>query len=153
MKFGNLNVENRIKIIDTFFKSKRNDAEQNSAEISLIISSIKAVENLYPELKGLKYYLNNFGSHISRDKIGLGNIAILGDAQSSPIFSCNFFNKYFLSSLDMLFYVYLFIFEEYITLFQNYMYFDKEIIDQFNSMKVNFVNEVRPKLLKMIKDS
>jgi hypothetical protein len=152
MKYGNLSVGNRIKIVETFFKVKLEVLEQNTAESRVISSAKKAVGSLYPELKDLKYYLNFFGSHISRAKIGLGNVAILNEPQSSPIFSCNFFNKYFLSSMDMLFQVYLLIFEEYITLFQNYMRLDGQVIEQFKSIKVNFVNEVRPKLLGLIKE-
>jgi hypothetical protein len=153
MKFGNLNEENKELIVNTFFKSKLQGSEQNFAENNLEKLAIKKVEELYPGLNQFKYFLNNFGSHISRDKIALGNVGILGDSQASKIFSNNFNNKYYLSALDILLNLSISILEEYIKLFQNYRKFDKDIIDNFIKIKSGHTEKIRPQLLKMIKEN
>ena len=92
MHWGNISIENKQEVYNIIFKSRQSGNEQGKLEWKLIQKAQTQFETEKPRLIDIRKKLNNYGSHISREKI-VGNITSLNGASASIMFVNNMGNK------------------------------------------------------------
>jgi hypothetical protein len=150
LHYGNLEMDNKREIYYSMFKSGLPESEHNRNEWKLIQKAEKELESTNSEYVTIRKKLNNFGGHISRTKIILGNVTTLSNATASNLFTSNFSNRYFLAGLDFLFSMSLLILDEYRIHLSNYNGVTEKITKEIKDLPGIFLQEVRPKLQSYI---
>jgi len=150
MHWGNVNRGNKEELYYSLFKSRLDDEKQYWNEWKLIKKSQKLYESEYPDFVMIRQKLNNFGGHISRQKIVLGNITSIGDTSASRIFTPNFANKHLLAGLDLTHYIFNSILEEYSKHLKKYNAVPTKIENEIKKIAEEFLDNVRSKLQSFI---
>ena len=114
MHYGNISYTNKVEVLRTLFKSGLEGKEQSKAEWKFTKKALGQFRSEKPDLEQIVDFLNNYGAHISREKVVLGNITVLGDQSASTVFVSNFNDKHFLVGLEFLYHIFAMIQEEYI---------------------------------------
>jgi hypothetical protein len=153
MHYGNSTKENKIELYNVFYKLKLPEEEHQRNEWKLIKKSQSLFEKEKPGLIDVRKELNSFGSHISRKKVVLGNITALGDSSASTIFTDNSQSRYYLAGLDFTFSMFVLILEEYAIHLKDYNGATDDDVLNIRKFSTNHINEIRPKLVQMIKES
>jgi len=114
MHYGNISMENKKEIYYTIFKSGLSGKEHSRNEWKFIKKAEHKTEELVPGLIPIRNELNNLGSHVSKSKIIFGNVGFMNNASISKLFTSNFHNRFFLIGLDLLYFTFLLVLEEYL---------------------------------------
>jgi len=146
MHYGNASPENASEVYRTIFKSDLDDAAHSKGEWALIRKAESRFEDEKPDLVPLRQYINNFGAHISRAKIVLGNVGTAGNQAASSVFRSNFGKAEYLMGLDMLHGLLMLVLEEYdrqAALHQGAL---PSVAGEIAAHNQQFVEEIRPQL-------
>lgn len=135
----------------SMFQSGLEENEHRKQEWKFTQKATRLLEKDNPGLVPVRQELNNFGGHISRSKVMLGNITSLGNASASRVFTPNWSDKRYLAGLDLLFLVNALILEEYTKLQESYGGISPEVKDRVNKLAGTFLSSVLPKLQAMMK--
>ncbi len=153
LHYGNSSPpDTRLELHRTMFKSGLDEESHRKQEWNLIQKAEQLIESENLELVNIRRELNNFGGHISRSKVVLGNVTTFGDALVSRIFTPNWADRRYLAGLDFLFSVTTFILEEYANLQETYNGISPEVKARVNGLMSKFITSVRPKLQSMIQE-
>ena len=114
MHYGNISRVNKIEVLRTMFKSGLTGREQSKAEWALTKEALAKFRSEKPDLGEVVGFLNNYGAHISREKVVLGNVTALDDQSASTLFVGGFGAKRFLVGLEFLYLTLAMVQEEYI---------------------------------------
>lgn len=150
LHWGNVSKENKLELYHSIFKSDLPSDKHYRNEWKLIKKAQKLYESEKPELVSIRQKLNNFGGHISREKIVLGNITNIGDSVASSLFIPNFNNKHLLMGLDFTHSMFNLILDEYSCHLKRYNAVPKSIDDNIKLVSRSFITSVRPKLQKFM---
>lgn len=142
--------ETRQELHRSMFSSGLPEDEHKREEWKLIKRAETLIEGENPGLVAIRRELNNFGSHISRAKIVLGNVTALGESSASRVFTPNWTDNRYLAGLDFLFTVTAMILEEYAKLNEAHGAISEQVHDQVRGLSRNFVSTIRPRLQQMI---
>lgn len=153
MHWGNVSKENKEKLYYSLYKSGLPEEEHYRNEWKLIKTAQKLYESENPGFVEIRQKLNNFGGHISRQKIMLGNITNIGDSTASRLFTPNFNNRHLLVGLDLTHNMFNLILEEYSTHLNTYNAVPQKIYKEILLIAHNFLQSVRPKLQEFIDTS
>ena len=110
----------RAELYLTMFKSGLPEDQHRKEEWNLIRKASQLIEQENPGLVPVHRELNNFGGHISRAKVVLSNITVIGSSSASRIFTPNWKDNRYLAGLDFLFTVTVLILEEYTKVHETY---------------------------------
>lgn len=152
MHYGNQSPENSYEIYETIFKSGKNHKEHSMGEWNLTVKAEKLLEKDSESNSDLRKFTNNFGSHISRTKIVLGNLSLIGNRQVSIVFCDNYSNREYLLGLDLLFGLFLRIIKEYNKQSILYPGAEPSIEHEIEVENSNFLRNVRPLLISSIEE-
>jgi len=142
----------RLEIHRKMFQSGLAEEEHRKLEWSLIQKANRLIESENPGLVKVRRELNNFGGHISRAKVVLGNVTVFGNASGSRVFTPNWTDKRYLAGLDFLFTVTTLILEEYAKLHETYAGISPEVKARVKGLAGTFIVSVRPRLQSMMKN-
>ena len=151
--WGNVSRENKEELYCSLFKSGLPEEQHYWNEWSLIKKAQKLYESEHEGFVEIRKKLNNFGGHISRQKIVLGNITSIGDASASRIFTPNFGNRHLLAGLDFTHSMFNGILEEYSKHLKEYNAVPPEVENEIKGVAGKFLDNVRPKLQAFIDTS
>jgi hypothetical protein len=143
--------DTRTELHRTMFKSDLPETEHRKQEWVFTRKATRLIEIDSPGLVPVHQELNNFGGHISRAKVVLGNVTALGNASASRVFTPDWSNNRYLAGLDFLFTVSTLILEEYAKLQKTYDGISPEVKARVNGLAARFASSVRPKLQAMMK--
>jgi len=143
----------RSEVYATMFKSGLSEEEHRKQEWSLIQKSTRLLEGESPGLAPVRRELNNFGAHISRAKVVLGNITALGTSSASRVFTPNWSDRAYLAGLDFLLTITTFIVEEYAKLHATYAGVAQDVLSKVTGLGKKFASTVRPRLQRMMRNS
>jgi len=146
LHWGNVSKENKKKLYYSLYESGLPEDEHYRNEWKLIKTAQKLYESENPGLVEIRQKLNNFGGHISRQKIVLGNITNIGDSTASRLFTPNFNNRNLLAGLDLTHNMFNLILEEYSIHLKTYDAVPEKIDKKITMITHNFLKNVRPKL-------
>ncbi len=150
MHYGNISIENKKEIYFTIFKSGLSEKDHRRNEWKLIQKAERKTEELVPGLIPIRNELNNFGGHISKSKIFLGNVSIINSASVSKLFTSNFHNRFFLKGLDLLYSTSLLLLEEYLKHLKCYKNFSEFTKREIEKLASKFAANIRPRLQSFI---
>ena len=151
LHYGNSSPpSSRMELYRTMFKSGLDEEAHRKQEWNLIQKANQLFESENKGLIKIRRELNNFGGHISRSKIVLGNVKVFGNTLGSSIFTPNWSNRRYLAGLDLLFSVTTLILEEYATFQETYNGISPEVKEMVKGLMGKFNTSVRPKLQSMI---
>jgi len=152
MHYGNMSRDNKQEVMTTLFKSGLAGREQSKSEWALTRKALAQCKEEKPDLEDVVGFLNNYGAHISREKVVLGNVTAMGDTSASTAFTSNFRKKRFLVGLEFLYHISAMIQEEYVKHVEQLggtsMGRHKEIAE----LGKRFLVHVRPRLLARMAD-
>ena len=151
MSYGNQSPENSLEIFLTIFKSEKDPKEHSKAEWNLTKKATRNIEEGQPEMKRLKEYINNFGSHISRSKVVLGNLGIINNKQAASVFDNNYDKKEFLMGLDLLYGMLHRTIKEFNIQSIKYMGAQPSVEKEIEDENDFFLLKIRPKLVSLMK--
>lgn len=151
MHYGNISKDNKIEVYRTIFKSNLSEDEHQKNEWKLIKKSETFFEKEKPGLVPIRKELNNFGGHISRKKIVLGNITAIGNSSASTLFTNNFNNRYLLAGLDFVHCMFNLILEEYSQHLIEYNGVDDRDLYEIKKLSQRFLTNIRPRLQSFMK--
>jgi hypothetical protein len=140
----------RKELYHTVFKSGLSEDNHRKKEWVLIRKAEALFENEFPGLVPVRRELNNFGSHISRSKVVLGNITSLGCSAVSRVFAPAWTNRRYLAALDFLFNMMAMILEEYAKTNAAFGGITEQVYAEVKGIVRNFTSAVRPRLQRMI---
>ena len=141
----------RSELHQTMFKSGLPEDEHRKREWSLIQKATRLIENQNPGLVPVRRELNNFGAHISRAKVVLGNVTALEASSASRVFTPNWSDNRYLAGLDFLLTVTTLVLEEYAKLHETYRAIAPDVQTRVRGLAAKFVSSVRPRLQSMMK--
>lgn len=142
--YGNQSDEKKAEICNVFFKSKLSGKNQGKSEFNLIQKAEKLFELKEKNLDEIRDYLNRFGSHISRDKIVLGNISSNNKKGiKSSINENNFTNSRFIMGLEILYSIMFLIITEYCKHLKKYNAISNEKLILIESFNNNLIYKLR----------
>jgi len=140
----------RKELYRTVFKSGLSEDQHRKKEWALIRKAEALLESDISGLVHVRRELNNFGSHISRSKVVLGNITSLGCSAVSRVFTANWTNRTYLAALDFLFNMMMLILEEYAEANVAFDGITDKVHAEVKGITAKFTTEVRPRLQRMI---
>lgn len=149
MHYGNQSTQHGDKLYKTMFKSCLDDPNHIKGEWALIKKAQSHWENEEPDLIPLRQYINNFGAHISRAKIVLGNVCALGNQSASTIFMDSSRKREYLMGLDLLHCLLMKVLEEYNKQAVSYPRALPTISNDIAAHNEHFLAKVRPRLRKI----
>jgi len=152
MHYGNILRANKSEILRTMFKSGLIGKEQSKAEWKLTREALAAFRSEKPDLDEVVDFLNNYGAHISREKVVLGNMTALGDQSASSVFISSFGAKRFLIGLEFLYHILAMIQEEYIRHLEDLGGASQDRHKAVVELGKRFLKDVRPKLQARMKE-
>ena len=152
MHWGNISIENKQEVYDIIFKSRQSGTEQGKLEWKLIQKAQTQFETEKPGLIDIRKKLNNYGSHISREKI-VGNITSLNGASASTMFVDNSGNSHYLMGLEFTHLLYNMILEEYAIHLKHYSGATDKDISLIGANTNGILQNIRPSLQKMVKNN
>lgn len=144
MHYGNQSPQHGDEVCNTMFKSGLDGQDHSKREWALIREAEAHWEAEKPDLVPLRKYINNFGAHISRAKIVLGNVSVVGNQSASTIFLDNSRKKEYLMGLDMLHSLLMMILKEYDEHAASYPGAMPSVADKIAAHNKRFLAEVRP---------
>ena len=151
LHYGNSSPpETRTELYRTMFNSGLPENEHRKQEWAFTRKATRLIETDNPGLVPIHQELNNFGGHISRAKVVLGNITALGNASASRVFTPNWSDNRYLAGLDFLLTVSTLILEEYAKLQEAYGGLSPEVKARVSGLAGAFLSSVRPKLQAMM---
>ena len=146
MHYGNQSPQHGDEVCNTMFKSGLDGQDHSKGEWALIRKAEAHWEVEKPDLVLLRQYVNNFGAHISRAKIVLGNVSVVGNQSASTIFLDNSRKKEYLMGLDMLHSLLMIVLEEYDEHAASYPEAMPSVVEEIAAHNKRFLAEVRPRL-------
>lgn len=150
LHYGNISSENKREVLYTIFKSTLQPDDHNKEEWKIIQKAERKLESQNPEYENIRKELNNFGGHISRSKVVLGNVTSFNNATASKVFFSNFNSKHLLAGLDFLFSLMMLILDEYCTHLIGFNGVDEYSKNEIEKLPRIFLKEIRPKLQSFI---
>lgn len=144
--------DTRTELYRKMFESGLPEEAHRKQEWAFTRKATQLLETNYPDLIRVHKELNNFGGHISKSKVVLGNITAFGDASASPIFTPNWSDNRYLAGLDFLLTVSTLVLEEYATLHETFGGISPDIQTKVRGLAGKFMSSVRPKLQSMMKN-
>ena len=150
LHYGNISRDNKIELYNTFFKANEQENKQGIIEYKFIKKAEKQFEKEKPGFIPIRKELNNFGSHISKKKVVIGNVKLINDSSASSVFMSNFNNRYFLACLEFIYFTCLMILEEYTINCESYIDIDHDTKNEINMLTEKFIKNIRPKLQSSI---
>lgn len=152
LHYGNSSPpDTRSELYRAIFKSGLPEEEHRRQEWVFTQKATRLIEKENPGLIPVRQELNNFGGHISRAKVVLGNIRALGNASASRVFMPDWSDNRYLAGLDFLLTVTTLILEEYANLQDSYGGVSPEVKTRVKALAGTFSSTVRPKLQAMMK--
>ncbi|MDP2895805.1 MAG: hypothetical protein Q8Q12_04510 [bacterium] len=146
MHYGNRSPDHGDKVYATMFKSGLEEHAHSKREWSLIQKAERDFETEKADLTALRQYINNFGAHISRSKIVLGNVTALANRSASTVFLDNSRRKEFLMGLDLLHCLLMLVLEEYDKQAASHPGALPSVAAEIADHNRRFCKEVRPRL-------
>ena len=146
MHHGNVSRRNKAEVLQTLFKSGMAGKEQSKAEWRLTKKALAAYRAEKPDLGDVVDFLNNYGAHISREKVVLGNMTALGDESAASVFVSNFGVKRFLIGLEFLYHIFAMIQEEYTRHLEDLGGAPQDRHQAVVELSKQFIRDVRPRL-------
>jgi len=147
LHYGNSHPpDTRTEVYRSMFKSELEENEHRKQEWKFTQKATRLLEKENPELIPVRQELNNFGGHISRSKVVLGNTTAINNKSASRIFTPNWSDPKYLAGLDFLFAINTLILEEYAKLNESYGGLSPEIKERVKKVAGTFLSSVRPKL-------
>ncbi|MFH1755640.1 MAG: hypothetical protein ABIA59_08035, partial [Candidatus Latescibacterota bacterium] len=132
-----------------FFKSGQVGHGHNRGEWDLIKLAERCFEYKAPNMKELRTSLDNFGAHISRAKVVLGNVNVIDGVTQSRLFSPNFKNESFLLALELLHGLMMMGLEEYEIHQQRFSGSYPSVSEEIKRINLSFANDIQPRLRDM----
>ncbi|MHC4388966.1 MAG: hypothetical protein ACYSX1_10200, partial [Planctomycetota bacterium] len=142
----NESLQHGDELYRSMFKSGLEEAAHAKGEWALIKKAQSRLETEEPELVPLRQCINNFGAHISRAKIVLGNVGTLGNQSASTVFLSNFNKSEYLMGLDLLHCLLMMTLQEYDKHAASYSGALPSVADDIAAHNRHFAVEVRPRL-------
>jgi len=150
LHYGNSSPpETRTELYNAIFKSRLEESEHRKQEWKFTQKATCLLEDDKPGLVPLRQELNNFGGHISRSKVVLGNLTVIGDVPVSCVFAPGWCNTWYLAGLELLFLVKAVILEEYARMQESYGGLPPGVQARVAGLTETFLSSVRPKLQAM----
>lgn len=146
MHYGNQSRQRGDEVYRCIFKSGLDEAAHAKGEWALIKKAESCWEAEKPGLIPLRQYINNFGAHVSRAKIVLGNVGVLGTQSASTVFLYNFKKREYLMGLDLLHCLLMMTLEEYDKHAASYPGSCPSVAAEIAVHQRHFISEVRPRL-------
>jgi len=131
------------------FKSDLSEDDHRKKEWALIKKAEALFENEIPDLVHVRRELNNFGAHISRAKVVLGNITSHGCSAVSRVFKPNWNDNRYLAALDFLLSIMMLILEEYAKTNVLFGGITDQVHAEVKGLAGMFTSEIRPRLQQM----
>jgi len=150
--YGNISHTNKVEVFRTMFKSGLTGKEQSRAEWNLIRKALAICRSEKPDHSEVVEFLNNYGAHISRENVVLGNVTTLGDQAVSSVFVTNFSAKRFLVGLEFLWHILAMVQEEYIRHLEDLGGASQDRHRAVDELGKRFLRDVRPRLQAKMKD-
>ena len=142
--------DTRAELYHSMFKSDLPEAEHRKREWAFTQKATRLLEQDNPGLVPVRQELNNFGGHISRAKVMLGNVGALGNASASRVFMSGWSDNRYLAGLDVLLTVSTLILEEYAVLHDAYGGLSPDMKVRVKGLAGTFLLTVRPRLQAMM---
>ncbi len=146
MHYGNISRANKVEILRTMFKSGFEGKNQGRAEWKLTREALDQMRCEKPDLEETVDMLNNYGAHISRAKVVLGNMTALGNQSASKVFTCSFNDRNFLIGLEFLYHISAMVQEEYIRHLEQLGGARVDKHKEVLALSMRFLQTARPKL-------
>ncbi len=151
LHYGNSEPQDsRTELYRAIFKSGLPEKEHRKQEWAFTQKATRLIEEENPGLIPVRQELNNFGGHISRAKVVLGNVGVLGNASASRVFTPDWSDNRYLAGLDFLLTVSTLIVEEYAELQDSYGGVSAEVKNKVKALAGTFLSTVRPELQAMM---
>ncbi len=146
MHYGNMSAVNREEVYRCLFKSGKEEKQHRKGEWDLIKKATAQWESEKQGLREIKQYINNYGAHVSRAKIVLGNVKAMGNQSVSSLFLDNTRNREFVMGLDMLHSLFMIVLGEYDKQAALYQGASPSVGEEIVALTKEFISKVRPKL-------
>lgn len=146
MTYGNSSPARKAEVYHSIYSSGLPEDQHRARELAVVRKARQLFEAENPDIKGVVTELNNFGSHISRAKIVLGNVAAYGRAAGAMSLQCNFRKNYFLMAGDFLYGIMSRITREYARHNVEYDAAPDTVFSALDKCDTAFVGTVRPEL-------
>jgi len=146
MHYGNQSSQHGDEVYRTLFKSGLDGEEHSKGEWSLIRKATKQWEAENPDMVPLRQYVNNFGAHVSRAKIVLGNITARGDESTSVLLTDNSRKQEFVMGLELLHALLVMALEEYDRQAAAHPGSSPSVAREIAEHQSRFMAEIRPRL-------
>ena len=146
MHYGNVSREQKQEVLHSIFKSGLEGKEHGKAEWDLTRKATKLLKSEKPDLEEVVDMLNNYGAHISRAKVVLGNVTVLGDQSASEVFTSSFKDKYFMIGLEFLFSITAMVMEEYLKHLEQFGGTPRDRHRDIPKLCKEFIQTIRPQL-------
>lgn len=150
MHYGNQSAQNRSEVYRALFKSGMDSHDHHKGEWAMVRKATSKWESENPELMAVRRYLNNYGAHMSRAKIVLGNVAALGNQSASTVFTDNTRRPEFVMGLDMLHSLFMKVLEEYDKQAASHHGASPSLAQEIASHNTRFLSEIRPRLQRRV---
>jgi len=143
--------QTRVELYHTMFKSGLPEDEHRKQEWTLLRRATQLIEKENPGLLPVRQELNNFGGHISRAKVVLGNVTAMGSSSASRVFTPNWTDRRYLAGLEFLLTVMALVLEEYAKAQKAYGGISDKVQREIERIVEKSVREIRPALQRMMK--
>lgn len=153
MHYGNRSADDADEVYRTLFNSGLDEVAHAAGEWNLTRKAQAQCEKGDPDLRPIRQYFNQFGSHISRRKIVLGNVGALGNRSASTVFAPNFTKREYLMGLDMLHCLLMMALEEYDKQAASHPGAYPPVAKEIAAHNRYFGTEVRPRLQAMMDET
>jgi hypothetical protein len=151
LHYGNSCPSNtRTELHRAMFQSGLGENEHRKQEWKFTQKATRLFEKDNPGLVPVRQELNNFGGHISRSKVVLGNVTTVGNKSASRLFTPNWSDRKYLSGLEFLFWTTALILDEYVRLQESYGGISPEVKGRVKRLSGTFLSSVRPRLQAMM---
>jgi len=151
LHYGNSSPpDSRTELYRSMFKSGLPEDQHRKQEWRFTRKATRLLETDHPELVPVHQELNNFGGHISRAKVVLGNVTARGNASASRVFSADWSDNRYLAGLDFLLNVSTLILEEYAKMHKSYGGLSPEVEARVKALAGTYLSMVRPRLQAMM---
>ena len=146
MHYGNQSPQHSDELYRAMFKSGMDEQSHHKGEWTMIRKATGQWESEKPGLVPIRQYINNYGAHISRAKIVLGNVTAFGNQSASAVFVDNTRRPEFVMGLDMLHTLFMMVLEEYDKQAKLYPGASPSVAQEIAAHNGRFLAEVRPML-------
>ncbi len=148
MHYGNQSPLCGDELFQTMFRSGLDERSHAQGEWKIVSKAMREWESQVRGLAPIRQFINNFGAHISRAKIALGNVTALGNQSASTVFTDNTHKREFVAGMDILHNLFMMVLEEYDRQASSHAGAAPSVAPEAATLNRQYLREVQPRLQK-----